>query len=258
MRLNGRILLALTALSGVLIACADTASDNRPRVKPDELVVNVVQPSGKPGVAKLGQARISTKSGDIQILEPDGSVTEFALEGASPDPFAISAADLQLLNANLDLDLSKVRGLSSRNVKRMSAQDMALAAFAARTRPMLPSLPASFKAEPEMFRGVSIQPMRDPRADKAGDTGMVTVRANLRRGVDADTAFAYATCALADWASKHGTGFARHVWTEQTRRRGEIQLGAVFTLSNSQPMGLKVMNTDQTLQECKARGIPAA
>lgn len=258
MRLNGRILLAMTALTGILVGCADTASDPRPRSKPDELVVNVVQPSGKPGMAKLGQARISTKSGDIQILEPDGTVTEFALEGSSPDPFAISEADLMMLNANLDLDLSRVRGLSASTAKPLSAQEMALAAFAARTRPMLPRLPAGFTADPEMFRGVTIERMRDPRADRDGDSGMVTVRANLRRGVDADTAFAYATCALADWADKHDTGFARHVWTEQTRRSGELQLGAVFTLSNSQPMGLKVMDTDQTLQECKARGIPAA
>lgn len=257
MRRKGRIFLAMTTLAGLLAGCADTANDSRPRVKPDELVVNVVQPSDKPGMARLGQARISTKSGDIQILEPDGTVTEFALEGDSPDPFAISEADLMMLNANLDLDLSGVPGLRDSGVKRMTAQEMALANFAARTRPMLPALPANFKADPEMFRGVTIENMKDPRTDKGADTGMVTVRANLRRGVDADTAFAYATCALADWAKQQGSGFARHVWTERTRRSGETQLGAVFTLSNTQPMGLRVMNTDQTLQDCKARGIPA-
>lgn len=249
-----RIILTVTAL---LAGCGGEVVDDRPRTKPDELVVNVIQPSEKPGRARLGQARISTKSGDIQILEPDGSVTEFALDGASPDPFAISEADLLLLNANLDLDLSGLPVMAGTGVKRMTAQELALANFAARTRPMLPVLPAGFEVDPAMFRGVSIENMKDPRSDKGDDTGLVTVRANLRRGVDANIAFAYATCALAVWAEGNGSDYARHVWTEQTRRNGQMQVGAVFTLSNSQPMGLKVMNTDQTLQECKARGIPA-
>ena len=84
------------------------------------------------------------------------------------------------------------------------------------------------------------------------------MQANLRRGVDADTAFAYATCALASWADAKGTPYARHIRTIRDERDGKVVVGSVFTLSGERPMGLTVMTTKDTLQECKTRGIPAA
>lgn len=253
--LRNTILLMAAAL---LAGCAGKGADQRPRAKPDQLVVNFVQPvTDRPGIGRLTRAQISTKSGDILILEPDGSVTEFSLEGEVPDPFAISEADLMALNANLSLDLTGMPDISGTRAERMTARERAMAEFAARTRPLLPELPAGFKADADIFRGASVEGLTRPDGGEA-DSGLVTVRANLRRGVDANIAFAYATCALAGWADANGTGFARHVMTEQKRQRGEVQLGAVFTLSDSRPLGLRVMDTDQTLQECKARGIPAS
>ena len=87
---------------------------------------------------------------------------------------------------------------------------------------------------------------------------LVEVTANLKEGVDADVAFAYATCALAGWANGNGKGYGRHIRTVQNKRNGKLLLGAVFTLSDTQPMGLRVMETDDTLRVCKDRGIPAA
>ena len=258
MRAPIRSMLLLSSLAIILAGCNDKTHDSRPRAKPEELQVKMVQPvKEKPGVARLGRARISTKNGAIQILEPDGTVTEFALEGENNDPFAVSEADLMMLNANLSLDLSGMPDMGPAARKRQTAQELALEQFAARTRPLMPELPSKFKAEPEMFRGATVQNMSDPRKVKKDGSGLVTVRANLRRGVDGNIAFAYATCALAGWADASGTRYARHVLTQQSKRNGQVQIGAVFTLSDSQPMGLKVMNTDQTLQECKARGIPA-
>jgi hypothetical protein len=84
------------------------------------------------------------------------------------------------------------------------------------------------------------------------------VTANLKPGVDADLAFAYATCALAGWAKGTGRDYARHIRTLQDKRRGKLVIGSVFTLSETRPMGLKVMETNDTLRACKDRGIPAA
>lgn len=258
MPVTGRIWICLTVATAFLAGCAGSHEGYRPRAKPDELVVNFVQPSREvAGWGKLQRARISTKSGDIQILEPDGSVTEIALDGENRDPFMLSESDLLALNANLSLDLSGLPNMGPVKKRGPTAQEMALAAFQARTQPLLPVVPKDFKAEPEMFRGVTISDMRDPRQPGGLRSNLVSVKANLRRGVDADTAFAYATCALAGWAETNGTSYARHILTDQKQRNGEIELATVFTLSSSRPMGLKVMNTDQTLQECKVRGIPA-
>lgn len=250
--------VAVAAVAG----CAQDARDGRPPEKPDQLVANLIQPvPERPGRARLGQARISTKSGAIQIIEPDGSLTEMVLDGGSPNPFAVTEATLMMLNSNLDLDLSSLPNVGPVRGRQISAQQQALAEFAARSKPLLPVLPEGFEADADMFRGVTVEVMRrDQTKEAAGQVKreeLVTVRANLRQGLDANTSFAYATCALAGWAEAHGTQYARHVLTQQSKRNGELQLGAVFTLSEDRPMGLKVMNTGQTAQECKTRGIPA-
>ena len=77
--------LAFAALAATLAGC-DRSSDPRPSAKPDELGVAVVQ-NGKGG-KQLTRGRVSTKSGDILILEPDGSVTEVSLDSpAGRDAF---------------------------------------------------------------------------------------------------------------------------------------------------------------------------
>ncbi len=252
---KGRVLILLTAVTAVLAGCATEAQRDRPRPKPEALVVNFVQPlSEKPGKAKLSRARISTKSGDIQILEPDGSVTEMELDGNSIDAFAaVSEADLMMLNDNLNLNFAGRPSLGP-VAKKPTAQERALADFRARTQPLLPNLKTSFTATPEMFKGVQIEGLKD---SQGRSRDMVKVNARLKRGVDADTAFAYATCALAGWAKANGKDYARHIMTDQDKRDGELQVGAYFTLSEKQPMGLRVMKSDETLQACKDRGIPA-
>lgn len=254
MRPTGRALTLLTAVTALLAGCADSGQKERPRPKPEALVVNFVQASAEqPGKGKLNRARISTKSGDIQILEPDGKITEVTLDGERHDAFAsVSEADLMLLSGNLDLDLRGMPNLPAS--KKLTAQEIALANFAARTRPMLPDFKKGLKVEPEMFKGATIQTLK---SEKVKDGDLVKVNANLKRGVDADVAFAYATCALAGWAKENGTSYARHIMTDQQKRNGELEVGAYFTLSEKQPMGLKVMKSDETLQECKDRGIPA-
>lgn len=252
--------IGLGMMAAVLAGCAsdESAGDKgRPKTKPEALNVAVLHSdAGAPGKKAMSRARISTKSGDILILEPDGSVTPMALDSpGGRDAFEVSEADLAALNNNLGLDLSGVRSMGAVRHRGPTAQEKALAEFRARTKPLKLNLPATFKADPKDFLASGVQSYDSPR--RKGDS-LVEVTANLRSGVDADTAFAYATCALAHWADSKGARYARHIRTLSDERNGKIMVGSVYTLSDKKPMGLTVMTTKDTLQECKARGIPAA
>ncbi|SEN83034.1 hypothetical protein SAMN04489859_101852 [Paracoccus alcaliphilus] len=244
-----RILTAAFAMAALLAGCGQQGDENpRPPAKPAEVSASVVSSGGAP----LSRARISTKTGEILILEPDGSVSTMALDSAGgQNAFAVTEADLTALNANLDLNLAGV-ALPARRVGP-TAQELAIEAFAARTQPALPVWREGTEVQPEDFIGTRIAVLNE---SGAGD--LVEVTANLRRGVDADIAFAYATCALAGWAKQNGDRYGRHIRTLQETRNGKLLIGAAFTVSEKQPMGLRVMETNETLQECKARGIPAA
>ena len=250
-------LIGTGAMLTLLVACGGEEVESRPRAKPEQLDVAVLHSdAGSPDKKVLSRGRISTKSGEILILESDGSVTEMELDSpGGRDAFAVTEADLLALNANLDLDLSGMPDMAPIAPREPTAQEKALAEFAARTRPMRLNLPASFAAEPKDFQGAEVKSFDNGK--KNGDS-LVEVRANLRRGVDAGTAFAYATCALASWADAKGTPYARHIRTIRDERDGKVVVGSVFTLSGERPMGLTVMTTKDTLQECKTRGIPAA
>lgn len=244
-------LLALTLLWG----CGGGHTDGRPPQKPDHVTAQVVT-AGKGGQkASLGQARISTKSGEILILEEDGSVTKMDLDSdAGRDAFEVTEADLMALNANLDLDLGVGSASSTRLRPRgKTAQEKALEEFAKRTQPALPQWNEAAIVAPEDFIGSRVVVLGDGKAND-----LVEVTANLREGVDADIAFSYATCALAGWAKAEGAKYGRHIRTLQQSRDGKLLIGAAFTISDSKPLGLRVMETNETLRECKARGIPAA
>lgn len=260
MRSAVTLLIAATALAG-LAACsgksAGTGLATPPRAKPEAVGVKIVDRSA--AGTKLSRARVSTKSGDILILEPDGSVTEVALDSpAGRDAFEVTEAELAELSVNLGLDLSPADianfDVVAPEKRRLpTAQEKALEDFASRTQPAFPDFPAGFVADPEDFISVRVDRIA---GDRRGN--LVEVTANLKAGVDAEVAFAYATCALAGWAEAQGKDYGRHIRTVQNKRRGKLLIGSVFTLSDKQPMGLRVMETEDTLRSCKDRGIPAA
>ncbi len=262
---------ALVAAAGLgLAGCAPSAPASGsmglatpPTTKPAEVGVRVVD-RGAAGT-RLTRARVSTKSGDILILEPDGSTSQVALDSPQGrEAFDMTEADLAALAGNLGLTLSAadIAGfhiVAPRSGRRaQTAQERALAEFAARTGPALPAFPAGFVADPEDFIAVRVDRLEPGANQRSTGAELVEVTANLKAGVDADVAFAYATCALAGWANGNGKGYGRHIRTVQDKRNGKLLLGAVFTLSDTQPMGLRVMETDDTLRTCKDRGIPAA
>lgn len=249
--MNVQIIAFCTASLLALGACGQGGDDagERPREKPARLFA---VPAGSGAGEGLGQARISTQSGEILILEEDGSVTSMDLDSPEGrDAFQVTEADLAALNANLDLDLS---GLVAPNLPReKTAQEKALEAFAARTGPALPAMREGVEIDPAQFIAAKVEVLG------TGDrSDLVEVTANLQQGVDADIAFSYATCALAGWAKANGAPYGRHIRTLSAERNGKLLIGSAFTLSKDKPMGLRVMETEDTLRECRTRGIPAA
>lgn len=245
------ILIALGAGS-LLAGCAATNPDMRPASKPATLGVHAIDSQGQPT-----RARVSTKSGELLILEPDGSVTQMPVDSnGARDAFAVTDADLAGLGINLGLDLSGLPAamvVPSAHSRRLTAQERALEAFAARSQPLLPVAPTGLA--PESFIGAHVRELGEAR----DGTRMVSVRADLAPGVDADVAFAYATCALADWAGTNDAGYARHVRSLPSRRGGKAGIESVFTLSKGpRPLGLQVMETEDTLRACARLGIPRA
>lgn len=242
------------ALAMAAAGCAEkgTGLAERPRSKPEVLTAQAATPNRGRGEAPLTLARVSTKSGEILILEPDGSVTTMELDlPGGRDAFAATQVDLSSLDFGGAVIGAQRGGRGA--VARKTAQEQAIEAFAARTQPALPEWREGTVVDEADFIGTRVQPIR---GEKGAD--LVEVTANLREGVDADIAFSYATCALAGWAKSQGTSYARHIRTLQDERDGKLLIGAAFTLSDSQPLGLRVMETNETLRECKARGIPAA
>lgn len=236
----------------MLAGCGGDVGHARPKPKPETMTARVATPGTAADKAPLTLARISTKSGQVLILEPDGQVTTMTLDSAeAQDAFDLSEGDLVALNVNLGLDFGA--GVAADMPPRQTAQDRALEEFAARTQPALPAWGKGVAVDPRDFRGARVATL-----GPAGSNNLVEVTANLREGVDADIAFSYATCALAGWAKQNGAAYGRHVRTLQDTRDGKLLIGAAFTLSDNKPMGLRVMETEDTLRECKARGIPAA
>ncbi|MFD1483105.1 hypothetical protein [Paracoccus nototheniae] len=247
---TSRILTTASALGALLVLPGCFMGEGTGTARPS--AAPVAMAPGAAGDGRLGRARVSTQSGEILILEEDGSVTTMDLDSpGGRDAFEVSEADLAALNANLDLDFG---GLVAANRPReKTAQEKALEAFAALSRPALPVLAEGTEIDPESFIAVKVDAL-----NSGAGADLVEVTANLRQGVDADIAFSYATCALAGWARDNGNPYGRHIRTLQAERNGKLLIGSAFLLSDDRPLGLRVMETEETLRECGARGIPAA
>ena len=101
--------LACAAVAAMLAGCG-TTNDPRPSAKPGELGVAVVK-NGKGGM-QMSRGRVSTKSGDILILEPDGTVSEVALDSASGrDAFDVSEEELEALFVELHEEEARAEGV---------------------------------------------------------------------------------------------------------------------------------------------------
>lgn len=263
LRVGGVGALSLLVLAG----CEETSMRDRPRQKPAQLTTSVPGPDGP------RDARVETRRGAILVLGVDGKVEAVplaslrgrrALAGSAAviaKAAAISTAAPAGKGSAKPAAASTVpaanaeAGASAAPSNGATAQERLVAEFEAQRGPVLPDQPeGAGRADPKTFLGARVTPLQGQ--GKRGPT-MVEVTATLKQGVDADTAFAYATCALAGWAARSGTPFARHIRTLQDSADGRLRVASVFTVSRAEPMGLRVVEANATLNECKTRGIPA-
>lgn len=257
-RIGVGVALAVLTLAGCDGGDATTGApaNGRPRLKPDALLAAVNGPTGPQ------EAQVQTKSGEILILGIEGRVVPVALDSAE-GLRALGESEARIAQA------VKADTAARAAADKRSAQDVLVADFEAQRSDALPAAAAGAdRPDPRQFLGARVARLQAGQAPQiAGRAAkgrapegpqLVEVTAELKQGVDADTAFAYATCALAGWAARSGTPFARHIRTLQQRTNGRLRVASVFTVSEFEPMGLRVVEATSTLAECRARGIPAA
>ena len=66
----------------------------------------------------------------------------------------------------------------------------------------------------------------------------------------------YAECTVSGYALERGFGFARQVRTQVSERGGVWRADAVYSVSTSIPRGLRTIDADAAVDDCRARGIP--
>jgi hypothetical protein len=66
----------------------------------------------------------------------------------------------------------------------------------------------------------------------------------------------YAECAAAQYALIRGYGFARHLRTNLNQEGGVWTADAVYTISPSLPRGLRTIDAEVVVADCKANVIP--
>ncbi|MEM7643551.1 MAG: hypothetical protein AAF366_13625 [Pseudomonadota bacterium] len=97
------------------------------------------------------------------------------------------------------------------------------------------------------YRGVETRLLEDD---------LVTFLARMEGARDNADIIDYAQCAAAQYALIRGFGFARHVRTAVTEEGGVWTADAVYVVSPEVPRGLRTIDAEVTVAECRGRGIP--
>ncbi|WP_443135070.1 hypothetical protein [Frigidibacter sp. ROC022] len=88
------------------------------------------------------------------------------------------------------------------------------------------------------------------------DGDLVNFLVQLRDVSDQSQVGDYAKCAAAQYALIRGYGFARHVRTNVTEEGGVWRGDAVYTISSALPDGLRTLDAEVVVQDCREQGIP--
>jgi hypothetical protein len=88
------------------------------------------------------------------------------------------------------------------------------------------------------------------------DGDLVNFSARMRGITDPVDVERYARCAAAQYALIRGYGFARHVRTVVDESSGIWHADAVYTISSALPQGLRTIDAEVVVAECRLSGIP--
>jgi len=75
-------------------------------------------------------------------------------------------------------------------------------------------------------------------------------------GQGAEAVVDYGRCAAAQYSLIRGHAFARHVRTNVAEEAGIWRADAVYTISPSLPRGVRTIDAEVTVADCRERGIP--
>jgi hypothetical protein len=97
------------------------------------------------------------------------------------------------------------------------------------------------------YRGVETRLLGD------GLVNLLVTMEGARDGRDVED---YAACAAAQYALIRGFGFARHVRTAVVEEAGIWRGDAIYTVSPALPRGLRTIDAEVAVEDCRDRGIP--
>ncbi len=88
------------------------------------------------------------------------------------------------------------------------------------------------------------------------DGELVNFLVAMRGARDGEDVSDYARCAAAQYSLIRGYGFARHLRTTVYHRAGIWRADAVYTISPALPDGLRTIDAEVTVADCRERNIP--
>ncbi len=88
------------------------------------------------------------------------------------------------------------------------------------------------------------------------DDDLVAFHVKMRGANSAQDVTDYAECAAAQYTLIRGFGFARHLRTKTAEVSGTWQADAIYTISAAIPAGLRTIDAEVTVENCKSNGIP--
>lgn len=88
------------------------------------------------------------------------------------------------------------------------------------------------------------------------DNDLVAFHVKMRGARDGQDVADYAECAAAQYTLIRGFGFARHLRTKTAEVSGLWQADAIYTISAAIPAGLRTIDAEITVENCRNNGIP--
>ena len=88
------------------------------------------------------------------------------------------------------------------------------------------------------------------------DNDLVSFQVSMSGARNAEDVSRYAECAAAQYTLIRGYGFARHLRTKTAEVAGTWQADAIYTISAAIPAGLRTIDAEVTVENCKNNGIP--
>ncbi len=89
------------------------------------------------------------------------------------------------------------------------------------------------------------------------DERTVSVLVRMRGARDRNDVVAYARCAAAQYTLIRGHGFAQHVRTTVKQRGGVWEGDGGFVISPDLPRGLRTLDAEVIVDDCRELGIPS-